>query len=214
VNSKQAVIFLNGNLSRPEFIRRHIKPGSLLIACDGGLGHVLKLGLKPAAIVGDFDSGQELPPQPGAQHVKYPADKDSTDSELAIRYAIERGCKEIVITGFLGDRVDHMLGNIFLLTHPDFSGVKLKIVDAGQEIYIIRDHATIRGDVGDTISFFPLTGETIAKSGGGLKYNLSNYVLSPTGNQGISNILTAKQTNVTVERGLVMVVHQLADKNR
>lgn len=205
--SKRAVIFLNGNLSEPAAVKPYINSKTMLIACDGGLRHLQALRLKPDVIIGDFDSVGHLPEGPGITQVRYPADKDATDSELAVRYAMEAGCGEVILTGFLGDRVDHMLANTFLLSNPDFAGIDLKVIDGGQEIYAVRDQAIIRGHVGDTISFLPVSGKSTVKSSGGLKYDLNDYVLSPAGNQGISNVLTREQVEVNITQGMVLVVH-------
>lgn len=211
MNIKRAIIFLNGDLVEPGPLKAYIdSKKTMLIACDGGLRQLEKLGYKPGIIIGDFDSIGALSLPAGIPQIRYPANKDKTDSALAIRYAMEAGFNEIILTGFIGNRVDHMLGNIFLLTQPDFNGIKLKIIDGFQEIYVVRSHATIRGSAGDTMSFFPIGGETIVSSTGGLKYALDNYVLSATGNQSISNVLTKNQTKIEVTQGMVLVVHHKA----
>lgn len=53
------VILGSAEIKNYEKISRFINPEDFIIACDGGLNHVEKLGLSPSAVnlvVGDFDS--------------------------------------------------------------------------------------------------------------------------------------------------------------
>jgi len=60
--------------------------------------------------------------------LKFPAEKDMTDTELAVNTAIDRGYKNIVIIGGTGTRLDHTLSNIFLLKLMLDRGVKGRII--------------------------------------------------------------------------------------
>jgi thiamine pyrophosphokinase len=208
----RAVIFLNGDLSDTTRIKKYLAAGTLLIGCDGGTQHILELGRKPDVIIGDFDSFKpgEIPPGIEPEYVRYPADKDFTDSEAAIRYAARAGCRDIILAGTLGSRLDHLIGNIFLLNKREFAKLKLRIIEGNQEAYIVRGQARIIGRRGDTISFIPITGTPQVKTTGGLKYDLNKYKLSLQGNTGISNVLLRKTTDITVTKGAVLVIHQLA----
>lgn len=203
----RAVILLNGNKSDVAGIRRYIDDDTLLIGCDGGTNHLHELGLKPHIVIGDFDSYAPQKQDDGVEYIHYPSDKDLTDSELAIRYAIKRGCKEVIVAGLLGNRVDHLLANTLLLTKRAFASVDLKIIEGNQEIYLLRGDATIHGKKGDTISFIPIKGTAKVSQTSGLKYDLSKYKLSLQGNQGISNVLTKNTAEVSVVKGSLLVIH-------
>ncbi|HEX5797604.1 MAG TPA: thiamine diphosphokinase [Candidatus Saccharimonadales bacterium] len=208
----KAIIFLNGDKGDISRIRSYITEDTWLIGCDGGTEKILKLGLRPQAIVGDLDSiGKKLLESKDIVRVKHPKDKDYTDSEAAIRYALDRGAEEIILTGLTGSRLDHMLGNIYLLDKQEFARAKLKIVEASQEIYLIKDKTLIAGKKGETISFLPINGDVQALSTKGLKYDLAEYELSLQGNTGISNKLVEDQVEVLLpEDKKLLVIHEVS----
>ncbi|HEX5456177.1 MAG TPA: thiamine diphosphokinase [Candidatus Saccharimonadales bacterium] len=205
----KAVIFLNGDKSDYSHISDYIDKDTLLIACDGGAIRMKKLGYEPQAVVGDFDS-LDRGEMDDAEIVEHPADKDYTDSEAAVRYATGKGAKEVILTGLSGSRIDHMLGNIYLLDKKDFSDIDLKIIEGRQEIYMIKGDTTIKGKKGDIISFLPIRGDVRAISSSGLKYNLADYVLSLQGNSGISNEMTEAEARVFLKKeDTLLVMHEL-----
>lgn len=211
MSKNKAVIFLNGDKSSFSRIRSHIDKDTLLIGCDGGTDHMARLGFTPKAVIGDFDSIKDFPAaRRGVKYVRYPRDKDYTDSELAIRYAHESGCREIILAGLLGTRTDHLLGNIFLLSKDEFKDSGLKIIEGDQEIYPIHESTTIKGKKGEIISFIPLNGDVQALGSTGLRYDLGEYKLSLQGNKGISNELTSDTAVITLQEGSLLVVHTLS----
>lgn len=213
MTDRRAVIFLNGDLSDVEPVRDYITKDTLLIGCDGGTNNLLNMGYTPNAVIGDFDSFEYPADASHAAgdapvYLRYPTDKDVTDAELALDYAAEQGCGDIVLTGTLGTRLDHVLGNVFLLTKRKFSKLHIMIVEGGQTAYLIRGRAHICGKKGDTISFIPIKGTARVAASRGLKYDLAQYQLSLQGNTGISNILTAETAEVLMRRGVLLAVHQ------
>ena len=72
------IIFCAGDFDR---LIRPIEKSDYIIAADGGLAHVKRLGLSPNEILGDFDS---LGYTPEGSTV-FPAEKDDTDAMLAVR---------------------------------------------------------------------------------------------------------------------------------
>ena len=88
--------------------------GDLLIAADGGYRHLAARGLVPDLLLGDFDSLEgRLPDCPT---LRYPAEKDDTDTALAIAAGEERGYREFRIYGALGGaRIDHTVAMLATL---------------------------------------------------------------------------------------------------
>jgi thiamine pyrophosphokinase len=208
ISHTKAIIFLNGDRTDLSQVKTYIDKQTLLIGCDGGTDHILALGYKPHVVIGDFDSlSDPTITIKGVTYVHYPADKDFTDSELAIRYAAKLGYREIILAGVLGTRLDHLIGNIYLLIKPEFSKLNIKIIEGNQVIYLIHADIRISGKKGDIISFIPIKRNTQVKSTVGLKYDLAKYQLSPRGNLGISNVFTSNIAEVNIKKGILLVVH-------
>src|SRR3989338_8374682 len=141
---KRAVIFVNGNLSDLSQAKKIIKKEDCLIASDGGANLIEKLKLIPNIVIGDMDS---IKPELLKKYksIKYPAKKDKTDFELTIDYCLAQKFQEIIIFGILGDRIDHLLANIFLLakTQTENKLIKIKIIEGKKEIFILNKEIII-----------------------------------------------------------------------
>jgi thiamine pyrophosphokinase len=215
----KAVIFLNGTRPDTRVVQSVINEYSYIIGCDGGTEHVRKLQYVPDAIIGDLDSISKVSialfskDQHRTRFITYGIDKDYTDSELAIDHAVSLGIKNIVVVGMLGSRLDHMLGNLFLLTKHKYRKLNLKIIEKNQEIYAIRSDTTIKGQKGDLISLMPLAGSAVISKCSGLKYDLSRYTISQQSNYGISNVMTDFQARLHILHGLLIVIHHTNQLN-
>lgn len=209
---KKAVIFLHGDKANVSRVKKYIDVNTLLIGCDGGTKYLLFLGYKPHAIVGDMDSlsieiKSKLKNHP-VEYIKYPIKKDNTDAELALLYAIKHGCKEIIITGILGTRIDHMLATILMFFQKQFSKLQIKIIEGNQDIFLVHKKISIEGKKGDTVSLIPLTEKTTGITTKNLEYKLSNLTLPFGTTRGISNVLTTNKAEISLKKGVLIVVHQ------
>jgi thiamine pyrophosphokinase len=209
----RAVVIANGKLDadgpgRPEFVRQ---ADDVVICADGGVRNALNLGLTPDVIVGDFDSavGEDVREAEamGAELIRFPAHKDETDSELALRHALASGATEIVFLGVLGGRVDHALANLFLLAAPEFAGVRIRIVDGATSIELCRDRCEIEGEPGDIVSLLPLTAQAVGVVTQGLEYPLKGETLQFGPARGVSNVMLSELASVSIAHGLLAVVH-------
>jgi thiamine pyrophosphokinase len=204
------VIFANGLVSDLAAARAALRPADLLVAADGGLHHCQALGLQPHAVVGDLDSlepGEHAAlAAAGVQVERHPARKDETDLELALRLALARGARDILIFGALGGRWDQTLANLLLLAHPDFRAARLRLLDGPQQIYRVQGLASIEGEPGDTVSLIALGGDATGITTTGLDYPLANDTLAFASTRGISNVLLGRRATVTVAHGLLACV--------
>ncbi|HOU42725.1 MAG TPA: thiamine diphosphokinase [Anaerolineaceae bacterium] len=208
---KHATLFVNGQLEDPGALRLILKPASLWIAVDGGLTHLRRLGLEPDVVIGDLDSvepGDLTYLEPfGIKVLQYPPAKDETDLELAIQYALEQGCQSICIVAGLGGRLDHTLGNLFLLLNPRLADIDIRLDDGLVEAFLIRREATIQGAEGDLVSLVPLEGSATGICTEGLQYPLKDETLVSHQTRGISNRMLGSSARVELREGKLLCIH-------
>jgi thiamine pyrophosphokinase len=169
------------------------------------------LGLTPAVVVGDLDSltgalRQRLAAA-GCLFETYPARKDETDLELALRYAVRQGAGRMWVLGALGGRLDQTLANILLLALPVLEGVEVRIIEGHQTAWLVRGESEIHGQPGDSLSLIPLGGDAHGVKTEGLEYPLDDGALPFGLSLGISNVLTGERARVTARRGTLLAVH-------
>ena len=138
------LIFANGDLPDLAAARKLPAPDDLILCADGGSHHERALGLTPDALIGDLDSiaEEELAGVEGSKTavVRVQRDKDETDLELAVNYALERDPAFIVIVGALGGRLDHTLGNIALLADPRLIRRRCSLDDGVERVVLPGAH--------------------------------------------------------------------------
>ena len=206
------VIFAGGTLRPGKAVQAAIASADLVIAADSGAASALQHGCTPAIIVGDFDSldpftAQQLKEQ-GSRTVPVPIEKDETDTELAIQTAIEQGASAITILGWLGgERFDHTMANILLLA--GFETPPIRLVDGPSTCWLLRGpgRTSIEGQVNDLLSLLPLTGNATGIQTKGLYYPLHGETLRFGRPRGVSNILTEEHAEVSLEGGLLLIIH-------
>ena len=194
----------NGKISKPKLLIDKIKAYPYLIAVDGGLNHCHKLGLKPDLIIGDLDSAQkkvialfeDVPKQ------VFPADKDKTDLELAMEYALEQGATRLTVFAALGGRIDHTLVNIHLLSR--YPG-KLFFETEDELLFVIDRSVELPCFPGQTLSLLPLNGPTTGVTTQGLKWELSGATLDKQF-MGISNIALQNTARIQVAHGDLLCI--------
>lgn len=208
----RAILFANGTLADPETVRRFIGPADLLIAADGGTRHALSLGLTPSAILGDLDSlsaeDRRRMEDQGTRLVEFPRNKDETDLELAIKFAEEQGCTEIVIVAALGGRFDQALGNLSLLTDPRLAAFDIRLDDGVEEVFFTRGSCRVWGAAGDLVSLLPWGGEVTGVCTRGLRWPLRDETLSPHKTRGVSNEMLGETASIEIASGLLLVVRR------
>lgn len=209
---KRALIIANGELNALQPALMDLQPEDLVIAADGGAHCCLSMGITPHIVVGDFDS---LPPevmqnllQAGVEMVRYPSRKDETDLELAFLHALKNQVTEILVYGALGARWDMTLANLMLPAQPRFRDLRVKILDAYQEIRYVRGGETsiIQGKPGDMLSLIPIKGPAEGITTQGLDYPLHQENLHFASPRGVSNVLLTDQASIYLDKGILICI--------
>jgi thiamine pyrophosphokinase len=205
-------IFVNGLIADLQPVRRLIRPGNLLLAADGGTRHIRSLGLVPSAIIGDLDSltddDRRWTVEKGVRLVEYPRDKNETDLELALAYALKQESDEIILVGALGGRLDQTLGNLALLTDPRLATFNVRLDDGVEEAWFVRGTSVIHGEPGEIISLIPWGGPVTGITTEGLRWPLHGETLYPDKTRGISNEMLGESASVSIESGLLLIIHR------
>jgi thiamine pyrophosphokinase len=209
---QRIIIFANGELPDLNKARALLRTGDIVICADGGTRHVLALGVRPDLIVGDLDSADpEAIRKFREEDVKietHPRDKNETDLELAINRAIEMNPDRLVIVAALGGRLDQTLANITLLTDLRLSKFQVRLDDGVEEIQLCRDRVEVHGRAGDLVSLIPWQGAVSGIQTEGLRWPLHRETLYPDKTRGISNEMAGDAASVTMESGLLLIVHR------
>lgn len=157
--------------------------------------------------IGDFDSIQESDfniIQKFSQNIlKFSSHKDESDSELAIKKAIELGYQHIIVTGGLAKRIDHSLNNLLLL--QKYSNIDLTFRDKDNKAYLLSPgmHMLSKSHY-KYISFFPLTDTKLSLLG--FEYNLNQTTLKAFNNLGLSNEIINQFGTVIIESGNLIAI--------
>ena len=189
------------------------RAGSAHILCaDGGALNALKYGMKPQTIIGDFDSlgaaQVEEHRAAGAEICRFPLEKDETDLELALRWAVDQGARAIVVLGALGGRFDQTLANVYLLALPGLRDIPIELVDGDEHIRLLRPgRHSIAGRSGDTISLLPMGGRADGISTDNLKYPLRDESLEFGPARGISNVMLSDSASLNLHSGMLLLIH-------
>ncbi len=214
------IAVVTGGYIEYDYVGKELDIGSYdaVIACDSGCRFFLGTGRKFDYAVGDFDSIDEesyrkLMAEYGNKVTKYPSEKDYTDTEIAIKLAMdlidkdtEYKSSEIDIYGATGTRLDHVLGNIELLYEPTMKGIKIAIKDSHNRIELIKDKAMLNRSMGyPYFSIIPF-GEEAIVSESGTKYELDNKRITRGITLGISNEIVADTAIITTSSPLVLIL--------
>jgi thiamine pyrophosphokinase len=212
------VIFVNGELPDLEAARALLKENDYLIAADGGANHLMKIGILPEVLIGDLDSVEEdtLFELTSAEIKieQYSEDKDETDIELALRYAVELQPSAILIVGALGGRLDQTIANLSVLTDPMLPKIDIRLDDGVEQAFFCRASAgkggqvEIRGRSGDTVSLIPWQTPVEGVVTEGLQWPLYGEALYPDKSRGVSNKMLSESASVKIEKGLLLIVHR------
>lgn len=176
----------------------------LLIAADGGLVHLNRLGLAPHIILGDFDSLGYTPT--GA--MVFPVEKDDTDTMLALRCGLKRGYGEFHIYGGMdGKRLDHTVANFQALAFLRCHGAHGYLIGQHHIATVIQNE-TIRFPKAQEglLSVFCLGADATGVHIQGLQYPLSNGTLTAALPLGVSNHFIGETPQIAVENGTLLLI--------
>lgn len=181
-----------------------LRKNDLVIGADRGYLVLEKNGIKPSVAIGDFDSYDGKIDCENI--IRFPVKKDFTDSELAIKYAIENGYKHIRVYGAIGSALDHTIANISVLAKYTESGMDIAFVDGENVLFAVcNSKVSFSSKAKGRISVFSFLDKSIGVNEKGLLYELSFATLENITPLGVSNEFIGKNAEISVENGVLII---------
>lgn len=196
---KRTAIVANGEILDYAFLKKSLSSYSRIVAVDGGLLHCRNLQIEPHFFVGDMDSASLdlVQKYPHMEHLILPQDKDQTDLEAALEFEAGEEDTFVTVFGALGLRIDHALGNIYLLArYPK----RVWIESETEYLFSPGKIITLDCEIGQTLSLLPLIGPAEGIQTHGLKWELQGRTLDKSF-FGLSNICLKKSLSIQVRAG-------------
>lgn len=180
--------------------------GDLIIAADAGYLHLEKLGLKPDLLIGDFDSMEFI--DPGCEILRFPVEKDDTDTMLAVKSGLERGFRDFLIYGALGGkRLDHSIANIQTLAYLNAHSARGVLVGVHENVALFSDSAVrFPAEAEGIVSVFAVGGKASGVTVEGLFYGAEDIELDWAFPLAACNKFIGKPATVSVGSGTLAVV--------
>ena len=181
---------------------------SILVAADSGWEHAVASGRMPHVLVGDMDS---ISPdhlrqarETNTRIVTHPAEKDETDTEIALATARGMGASRITVVAGGGDRPDHVFAMLHSLASPDLSRTEVDGWLGATRFMVCRTDrpARLGTTTGDTVSLLPVGGDAVVSTGN-LQWPLDHGTLHAHASRGMSNRATGP-AHVTVHSGVLI----------
>ena len=205
----KALILTNGDYGDYSFCRQP-EAYALIVCADNGMRHARHLGMRPHLIIGDFDSCSQEDRayfvSEGVEMVQVPAEKDETDTELALLYALQRGATEIDVYGGLGSRMDHSMANMQLVYRLLQQGVPVTLYSGKNQFQLVKDCVTLYGEAGKLVSMMPFSACATGVTTTGLAYEVTDITLSLGDAFGVSNYMLGKKATITLKSGIIAVL--------
>lgn len=204
------LLVANGDFLPREIILE-IAQDKRMIALDGAYDRLIRLGIQPAILLGDFDSITALPHQPGLTIIPAP-DQLHTDLTKAIHYCDSQSAKRITIICATGGRLDHHEGamrNLRTYYHPH----RPMVIHTDQQsiVYVHDDEVTMKGEIGDKCGIIAYPQGSVSSRG--LFYEADHFLLEFGKSENICNHLAAPEAHVKITgEALVIMPPQYASQ--
>lgn len=204
------LIVAGGNWLNKKVLEEYCFNSQIIVAADSGIESLLSAGCTADYLIGDFDSIKKETliklQQSDIQLLKYPVEKDDTDTELGLNLLLELGCKNIVLIGVIGSRLDHTLANISTLRNLHFKGVKAKIIDNNNIIEYLGEEESFEKKENLYISIVPISFDGVVVSLEGFYFSLKNQKINYGSSLGISNYLVNNIGTVIKHSGEAIII--------
>jgi thiamine pyrophosphokinase len=199
VKSETGVTLLGGGPMARHDLAAALVIAPKLVAADGGANRLLKLGLRPAAVIGDMDSISRAARAAFADVLHPVPAQDDTDFDKALA-AID--APFVLALGFTGARMDHGLAVLAgLLRRPDLPCI---LVGRRDVVFLAPAQIILNLPRGARVSLFPL-GAVRGRSTG-LKWPIAGISFAPDRAIGTSNSALGGPVSMEFDAAKMLVI--------
>lgn len=206
---KRGLILTGGRRPSFDLLAREIRWADGIICADGGFDALAHVPEKLKLVIGDFDSSHRLE-ELKAKNLPIeilPAEKDETDTEMAVLRMLEFAPEEIHILGATGSRWDHSVATIFSMEAYLDENAKITMIDENNRLRMVGPGTYAIEKLGfHYISFVPVT-DAITISTDGFKYEVDHLTLYRKKTRGVSNELLKDGGTVELHEGKMLIIH-------
>lgn len=188
-------------------------PDALFIGVDAGTVTLLEKGITPEEAVGDFDSVTSAEYDkirilfPGLERAA--AEKDETDTELALEKAMSYHPETVIITGVTGGRLDHYMSALHAIYtfHQKYPKTRFLLINKQNRIRFLDpgSHEIKRDSRFRFISFYPFAQQVSGFNLSGFKYEVEDETIPFGSTRFISNELEQTGTVSFIEGNCIMI---------
>ena len=179
------------------------RPGDYILCADGGWHIAETAGVRPDAVVGDFDSS-EIPDDEPVE--RFPVEKDDTDTLLCMKKALALGYDDFLIVGGFGGRLDHTLANLQSLNYAASLEARAEMSDGLSWATVLRGGAIRLKRRPGKLSVFALDTVCHGVSIRGAKYSVEGVDITSAFPLGMGNDFVDDFTEISVEDGALLIM--------
>jgi len=186
-----------------------VKEKSLLIAVDSGADLLFQLRITPDIIIGDLDS---IKPnvldyfQNRVEIIRFPKEKNETDTELAVEWCINKGIRELLIINNMRGDLAHTLGVLAILNSGFTKKVDIHIESLHETAFMVPKKCRLKGKVGQKLSLLPISPVVKGITTSGLAYPLKNEELRYDACRGLSNLFVDEEVTINYGYGRLIAL--------
>ena len=214
-NTQEILFVAGGRVPSREFFLE-VADGRKIFCVDKGIEICRACEIVPNFLIGDFDSANSdsvnWAREKNIPAEKYPADKDFTDTQLALRRAEEIFGEHVaLLTGCFGGRVDHLYSTIHTCAAIDG---KIFLADEREIIFYLRGGESV------TVKFFrkplavsllPISSICAGVTTKNLHWELKGATLTQKFPNAISNRIERDEIFIGVEVGTLAIYFCFAE---
>lgn len=200
-NRYEALLCLNSTLPKYVFDMFDDVP---IIAADGGVLELQKLGLKADKVIGDLDSinRNEIEKTYSPESIIEIPDQETNDFEKCLIWLLDSNMKNVLILGLHGGLLEHTLNNWSIMMRYG-KLMNLCNYENGRFGVPVYESFVMKCRTNEIVSLIP--GATVRLTTNDLKWELTNETLKFGSREGARNIAKREQFKIEVIEGSVLM---------